>query len=240
MSLLKYISLTLLVFISVSCTEHQVKQVIGTLGESNELTSSEVGSGLKEALIKGITIGANNASKQDGYFKNSLIKIPFPQDLIKVKNTLNDLGLNKLVSDFELSLNRAAEKGATKAAPIFVSAIKKMTIQDAWSILKGDQHSATNFLKKATSQELTTAFKPIVKNSLDEVNATKYFTQMITRYNQIPLVKKLNPNLEDYATEKAIDGLFVMVEKEEEKIREDPAARTTALLQKVFNKDNWK
>ena len=204
------------------------------------MTSTDVTGGLKDALIKGITVGANKASTKDGFFKNSLIKIPFPEDIVKVKNTLNDLGLSKMVNDFELSMNRAAESGSKKAAPIFVNAIKSMSINDAWAILKGEEHAATNYLKSTTSNQLTSAFKPVVKNSLDETNATKYFNNMVSRYNKIPFIKKVNPNLEDYATEKAISGLFTLVEKEEEKIRKDPMERTSDLMRKVFNKDNWK
>ncbi len=231
---------TLLFF--CSCTHQQVSQVLDSLGESStdELTSTDVTGGLKDALVKGITLGAQKASATDGYYKNSLIKIPFPENIVKIKNTLNDIGMSKLVDDFELSLNRAAEKGAKKAAPIFVNAITSMSISDAWSILKGEEHAATNYLKKTTTDDLTLAFNPIIKKSLDESNATKYFNQMVTQYNKIPFIEKMNPNLDEYATTKAIDGLFTLVGQEEEKIRKDPVARTTDLMQKVFNKDNWK
>lgn len=136
---------------------------------------------------------------------------------------------------FVLSLNRAAEDAAQSAKPIFVSAIKQMTIEDAWSILKGEDDAATQYLNQTTSAQLKEKFKPVIKASLDKVNATKYYKDLITAYNKVPLVKKVNPDLDAYATDKATDGLFVMIAKEEKNIRKNPAARTTALLKKVFS-----
>lgn len=198
-------------------------------------STEEVASGLKEALIKGTSKGTDEVSKTDGYFKNPEIKIPFPPEVQQVETTLRKMGMNKQVDEFVLSLNRAAEDAAKEAKPIFVDAIKKMTIQDAWSILKGEDDAATKYLDKTTSPQLKEKFKPIIKASLDKVNATKYYKDLITAYNKVPLVKKVNPELDTYATDKATDGLFVMIAKEEKNIRQNPGARTTDLLKKVFS-----
>lgn len=198
-------------------------------------STEEVASGLKEALTKGTSKGTDEVSKTDGYFKNPEIKIPFPPEVQQVETTLRKMGMNKQVDEFVLSLNRAAEDAAKEAKPIFVDAIKKMTIQDAWSILKGEDDAATKYLDKTTSPQLKEKFKPIIKASLDKVNATKYYKDLITAYNKVPLVKKVNPELDTYATDKATDGLFVMITKEEKNIRQNPGARTTDLLKKVFS-----
>lgn len=198
-------------------------------------STEEVASGLKEALTKGTAKGTDEVSKTDGYFKNPEIKIPFPPEVQQVETTLRKMGMNKQVDEFVLSLNRAAEDAAKEAKPIFIDAIKKMTIQDAWSILKGEDDAATKYLDKTTSPQLKEKFKPIIKASLDKVNATKYYKDLITAYNKVPLVKKVNPELDTYATDKATDGLFVMIAKEEKNIRQNPGARTTDLLKKVFS-----
>ena len=190
--------------------------------------------GLKEALINGISKGSDQVSQLDGYFKNPEIKIPFPPEVKKVENTLRDIGLGGEVDKFIMTLNRGAEDAAKEAKPIFISAIKSMTIEDAWAILKGNDNAATEYLKKTTSGQLKEKFKPVIQASLNKVNATKYYGDLVTRYNKIPLVEKVNPNLDDYATDKAIEGLFLMIAKEEKNIRQDPVARTTELLKKVF------
>lgn len=240
---MKYIKITIPLLILFGCTHEQVQQAVKVVTEStsstNELTTSEVASGLKQALKQGVSKGSDQASQLDGYFKNELLKIAFPPEVIKVENTLRDMGFNKLVDDFVLSMNRAAEDAAAKAKPIFVDAITSMTIQDAWDILKGSDDAATQYLKKTTTAKLTSEFQPVIQNSLKEVGATKYYSEVIGTYNKIPLVEDVNPDLDAYVTEKAIDGLFVLVEKEEANIRENPTARATDLLKKVFNKDNW-
>ena len=142
--------------------------------------------------------------------------------------------MGKKVDEFNESMNRAAEKAASEAKPIFISAIKDMTVKDAINIVKGSDNAATMYLKNTTSPQLIDKFKPVIKSSLDNVNATKYWSDLITIYNKIPLVKKMNPDLTAYVTGKAIDGLFVMIAKEELKIRKDPMARTSELLKKVF------
>jgi hypothetical protein len=202
-------------------------------GES--LSTEEVAAGLKEALTNGASKGSDLVSQVDGYFKNAEIKIPFPPEVQKVETKLRQMGMGDQVDKFVLALNRGAEDAAKEAKPIFVTAIKQMTIQDAWSILKGEDDSATQYLKRTTTSQLTEKFKPVIQKSLEKTNATKYYKDLVTTYNKIPMVQKVNPNLDDYATEKAISGLFVMVAKEEKSIRDNPTARTTELLKKVFS-----
>jgi Protein of unknown function (DUF4197) len=211
---------------------NKVKDAV--LSSSGQLSADEVGAGLKEALINGASKGADIVSQADGYFKNAEIKIPFPPEVKNVETRLRQLGMGGEVDKFVLALNRAAEDAAQEAKPVFVSAIRQMTIQDAYAILKGEQDAATQYLKRTTSGELTDKFKPIIQSSLNKVNATQYYRNLITAYNRIPLVKKVNPDLDDYATGKALEGLFVMVAKEEKAIRQNPQARTSDLLRKVF------
>ncbi len=201
-------------------------------GES--LTTEEIAAGLKEALTNGVSKGSDLVSQLDGYYKNPDIKIPFPAEVRQVETSLRQLGLGSEVDKFVESLNRAAEDAAKEAKPIFVSAIKQMTIQDAWGILKGEQDAATQYLNRTTSHGLKGKFIPVIRQSLDKVNATKYYSDLIRTYNKIPLVQKVNPNLDEYATDKAIQGLFVMIAREEKNIRANPGARTSELLKKVF------
>lgn len=225
-------------FLLGACTTAQINQAISDankmVGGDKPLTTAEVTEGLKEALIKGISNGSDLASQVDGYFKNAEIKIPFPPDVKKVEDRLRQLGLGGEVDKFIMTLNRGAEDAAKEAKPIFISAIKQMTIDDAWAILKGEPDAATQYLKKTTSVQLKEKFSPVIQTSLDKVNATRYYGEIINRYNSIPLVQKVNPNLNDYATDMAIQGLFTMIAKEEKSIRQDPMARTTELLKRVF------
>ena len=202
-------------------------------GES--MSTDEVAAGLKEALTNGASNGADLVSQLDGYYKNPEIKIPFPPEVKQVETRLRQIGLGSEVDKFVESLNRGAEDAAKEAKPIFVSAIKELTIEDAWSILRGEEDAATQYLNRTTSPLLMEKFQPIIQRSLEKVNATKYYSDLVTTYNKIPFVQTVNPNLDEYATEKAIHGLFVMIAKEEKKIREDPVARTSDLLKKVFS-----
>ena len=232
----------LLVFILLagckSISSAQVDKVLkdfqNVVAPEEELTTEHVINGLKEALSQGVSTGSDQASQMDGYLKNSLIKIAFPPDAAKVESRLRQIGLGKEVDKFIVSLNRAAELAAVEAKPIFLDAIRSMTIEDAWAILRGDQHSATRYLKNTTSSQLKEKFQPIIRESLEQVHATRYYDDLVTTYNRIPLVKKVNPDLDEYATEQAIDGLFKLIAKEEANIRENPAARTTDLLRRVF------
>lgn len=233
-------SLVALALGASSCTVADIQRTVDGVmaGTGTAVTRDEVASGLKQALEVGINKGSSQASQTDGFYKNSLIRIPFPPDVQKIENTLRQIGLGSEVDRFVMTLNRGAEDAAKSAAPIFVSAIKQMTIQDAWAILKGDKDAATQYLKRTTSSQLQAAFMPVIQKSLEKTNATRHYTDLVTRYNQIPLVQKVNPNLDEYATEKAMDGLFQLIAQEEANIRENPVARTTELLRKVFSNQN--
>ncbi|HOX82372.1 MAG TPA: DUF4197 domain-containing protein [Chryseolinea sp.] len=228
----------ILSLVLASCTSAQINQTLGevnkAIGTDQQPTTAEVGEGLKEALIKGISKGSDLVSQLDGYLGNPEIKIPFPPEVKKVEDKLRQIGLGSEVDKFVVSLNRGAEDAAKEAKPIFVNAIRQLTIQDAWSILKGEPDAATQFLKRTTTAQLKEKFKPVIQASLNKVNATKYYGDLVNTYNKVPFVQKVNPNLDDYATDKAIEGLFVMIAKEEKNIRQDPLARTTELLKKVF------
>ena len=202
--------------------------------KSKGLTEKDAADGIKEALVNGTGQSVKVVSVPDGYWGNPEIKIPFPAEAQEMESKLRAVGMGKKVDEFNVSMNRAAEKAASEAKPIFVAAIKGMTVKDAVNIVKGADNAATTYLKNTTTPELVEKFQPVIKTSLDNVNATKYWTDLITIYNKIPLVRKMNPNLADYVTRKAIDGLFIMIAKEEIKIRKDPMARTSELLKKVF------
>jgi hypothetical protein len=216
----------------------QVLQTAQILIGSGPLTQQEASLGIKEALTKGIEKGVNLSSQKDGFLKNNLIRIPWPSEAEKIKMTLNQLGLNSLTEKAETSMNRAAEQAASLALPLFVDAIKTMTITEALEIVSGGENAATNFLKLKTETKLVGQFQPHISKSLNQVEATKYWGQVINNYNKIPLVKKMNPSLDSYVTAKAIDGLFTMVAEEEKDIRTNPQARTTALLKRVFGSSN--
>jgi hypothetical protein len=221
----------LLVFISLSSfdTISSKKTAAGPLP-----TTTEMVTGLKQALEQGTTKSADQLSVVDGFFKNAAIKILLPPDAQKAEKTLRRLGMNKLCDDAIHSLNRAAEDAAKQAKPIFISAIKQMTIQDATNILLGGNDAATQYFKRTTTAQLSLQFKPVIHTSLDNVGATRYYGALVSQYNRIPLVRKLNPDLDEYVTQKAIDGLFYQIALEELNIRQSLSARTTPVLQKVF------
>ncbi len=216
----------------VACTPKDLEDLLNNGGGG--LTTEEVGLGLKEALTRGISVGSDLLSQKDGYYK-SVYKILLPEEAKKVVNTLSKVpGFNNVEEVIVQKLNRAAEDAATEAKPIFVSAIRQMTIQDAWNILKGEDNAATNYLRRVTEGQLYSKFQPVIYNSLEEVNAVKYWGDAVNTYNKIPFVEKANPRLDDYVTKEALDGLFQMVAKEEKAIRDNPAKRVTDLLKKVF------
>ena len=221
-----------------ACSSTQVNQAIDeaskTLESGSVPTSAEVGEGLKEALIKGISAGTSQVSQTDGYFKNLAIKIPFPPELKKVEQKLRQLGFGNEVDNFVMTMNRGAEDAAKEVKPIFVNAIRSMTIDDAWGILKGPHDAATQYLKRTTSLQIKEKFKPVIQNSLDKVSATKYYGDLVNTYNRIPFVEKVNPDLNEYATDLAMQGLFVTIANEEKNIRDNQLERTTDLLKKVF------
>jgi hypothetical protein len=202
-----------------------------------QLTNSEVISGLKEALNVGINNSVSLTSVTDGFLGNPSIRLPFPEDAMKVKQKALDWGLSGQVDKFETTLNRAAEEATKEALPIFKDAILNMTISDGFAILNGGDGAATKYLKNTTTSKLVTAFSPKVEAAIAKVKLTEYWNPLITKYNSAMTLtggEKLNPDLNKYVTEKAIAGLFLMVEKEENKIRKDPMARVNSILQKVF------
>jgi hypothetical protein len=230
-SLLKSICLLLCLTASLSaCSSQQIASLLSNA----PLSPSEIASGLREALIQGVKKGLVSLMAQDGFFNNSLVRIPFPPETQKVADRLSQLGLQSEVNKFVRTLNAGASEACKEAEPIFVNAIKSMTIQDAMGILKGKEDEATQYLKRTTEESLVSLFKPVIKRNLDKVNATRLYGDLVSRYNQIPLVQKVNPDLDDYATRAAVDGVFKMIAQEEAKIRRDPVARTTELLKRVF------
>jgi hypothetical protein len=212
-------------------TTQQILKNIGT--ETGGLSNADIVAGLKEALEVGARNSSGQLSALDGFFKNAAIKILLPEEAQKVEKTLRDVGLGSLVDKAILSVNRAAEDAAKSAAPIFVDAVKSMTIQDALGILQGGDFAATNYLKSKTTTALTNAFKPVIEQSLQKVGATKYWSDVFTNYNRFA-TNKINPDLPAYVTGKALDGIFYQVGLEEQKIRKDPVARVTDILKKVF------
>lgn len=228
----KKIALLLICFQLVACTELQ--NVLDAAATTTGLSSQQIGNGLKEALEVGIGKGSDRLSSLDGYYK-SAYKILLPEEAQKVTSKLKRIpGFTKVEDKMLEKINRAAEDAAKSAKPIFVSAIKQMSFQDALGILKGDKDAATNFLNKATYNSLYNEFQPVIVKALNKQNALDYWGDAVNKYNKIPLVEKLNPRLDDYITNKALDGLFSMVAKEELNIRNNVSARTSQLLKDVF------
>lgn len=221
-----------LVFIAISCAglEDLLEQNTG----ARPLTHDEIISGLKQALEVSSQNAAEEASEEGGYLNNADLFIRFPEEAAFVEKQLRDLGFGRLVDDFVTSLNRSAELAAREAAPIFVNAVRNMTIRDGLEILQGESNAATLYLRRNTESGLIQAFTPVIRSKLNETAATRYWSDLIGTYNRIPLVRPVNPDLVAYATENAMDGLFLLVEREEAEIRRDPAKRVTDLLRRVF------
>jgi len=199
------------------------------------LSNDDIVGGLKEALSLGAQKSAGKLSAVDGFFKDAAVKILLPPEAQKVEKTLRSVGMGNLVDNAILSMNRAAEDAAKSAAPIFVNAVKNMSIQDALGILRGSDTSATAYLRKSTSPDLTKAFKPVIDSSLKKTDATKYWKTVFDTYNGLPTTfKKVDSDLSSYVTQRALSGVFYYVADEEKKIRKDPAAQATDLLKKVF------
>lgn len=200
------------------------------------LTNDEVVSGLREALTTGAKTAAGSASAVDGFYKNQAIFIPWPAQAASMKDKLVKLGMQKQVTEFEESMNRAAEEAAKSAFDIFAGAVKGMSVGDGFAILNGGDTAATHYLREKTTPALTEKFTPIIKAAMEKVRVTEYWNPLVTTYNKIPGIAKQNPDLEGYVTAKAINGLMLLISEQEAKIRKDPAAQVTALLQKVFGK----
>ena len=221
-----------LLFGSLFCGCDVIKQ----LPQMTGVTEAEAGEGIKEALGQGLVSAVLKLNKEDGFFKDAFYKILIPEDAKKVENTLRDLGLGSMVDKAILQINRGAEDAAGYAKPIFVNAIKSMSIQDAIGLVRNGDTSATHFFREKTTAQLVAAFTPIIKSSLEKVNATKYYSDMVNKYNSLPIVfKKINPDLTGYVTMKATSALFDLVAQEERNIRTNFAARTTDLLKRVFS-----
>lgn len=202
---------------------------------SSSVTEEEAGQGIKEALSQGVTNAVFNLNKTDGFFGSEVYKMFLPEDAQKVEKTLRNLGMGAQVDKAILAINRGAEDAVGYAKPIFVDAIKQMTLKDALNIVKGPKDAATNYFKEKTKQKLIEAFLPSVKSSLDKVDATKYYADIVNTYNKLPTTfNKVDPDLPSYVVGKAVDALFDQVAKEEANIRANPLARTSDILKKVF------
>ena len=210
-----------------------IDKIVQKVPSRQSLSNDEIVSGLKEALNVGTSNASQKLSAADGFFKDAAIKILMPEEAKKAEKKLRGLGMGKLVDDAILAMNRAAEDAAKSAAPIFINAVKQMSIQDAVGILRGGDFAATTYLKDKTTTSLTTAFRPVIETSLQKVNATKYWNTVFTTYNKFS-ADKINPDLAAYVTERSLAGIFHQVSLEEQKIRKDPLARTTDILKKVF------
>jgi hypothetical protein len=225
---------TLLFTVATLASCDVIKQLPGAVGTTG-ITEYEAGEGIKEALAQGITKAVLQLNNTDGFFKSEIYKILLPPDAKKIETTLRGLGLNSMVDKAILQINRGAEDAAGYAKPIFVDAIKSMTLSDAIGLVRNGDTSATHFFREKTTAKLMAAFLPVIKSSLDKVQGTKYYGDLVTTYNNFPTTfKKLNPDLAGFVTEKATEALFDQVAKEELNIRNNFAARTTDLLKKVF------
>ncbi len=222
--------LFVLIFQLFGCSELQ--QVVNQLPQG--MGNTEIANGLKEALNVGIEKQVSKLTKPDGFFKNELVKILLPEELQKVDKTLRDIGLGNLADEGLRVLNRAAEDAVSEATPIFVNAVKNISFTDAKQILMGGDDAATKYLSSSTSTDLYNKFNPVIENSFQKVGADKIWENLITRYNNLPMTKDVNPNLTDYVTNEALKGVYTMIAVEEKEIRTKVASRTTDTLRKIF------
>ncbi|KRD58479.1 hypothetical protein ASE40_19320 [Flavobacterium sp. Root935] len=233
---MKKILLLAVTFSLTSCA--QVQQTLNQLPQISSqipgVGGVDIASGLKEALNKGIILQVSKLTAVDGFYKNEAVKILMPQELQKVDATLRKVGLSSLADEGIKMLNRAAEDAVKEATPIFVSAVKNMSFTDAKNILLGNDSAATSYLQGSTTSALYGKFNPVIKSSFEKVGADVVWTKIINKYNTIPLVKKVNPDLTDYTTTQALSGVFKMIAVEEKEIRNNISARTTPLLKSVF------
>ncbi|MFD2101206.1 DUF4197 domain-containing protein [Flagellimonas iocasae] len=225
--------LFVLVFQLVACTELQ--QVVNQLPQGpTGIGNAEIAQGLREALNMGIEKQVNKLALENGFFRNELVKILLPEELQKVDKTLRDVGLGNLADEGLRIINRAAEDAVGEATPIFVEAVKGITFNDARQILLGSNDAATQYLESSTKTKLYDKFNPIIKNSFQKVGADKIWSNIITRYNNLPLTNDVNPDLTDYTTNQALEGVYTMIAVEEQEIRTKISSRTTDLLKRVF------
>jgi hypothetical protein len=220
------------IFTLVACAEMQ--PLLNQLPQQGVLSNVDIANGLKQALNNGIDKQVTKLTQTDGFFRNELVKIMMPEELQAVDRGLRNIGLSSLADDGIRMLNRAAEDAVKGATPIFVDAVKQLTFNDARAILMGDQNAATQYLQRTTSEALYAKFNPVIQNSFKKVGADQVWNNLISRYNQIPLVQKVNPDLTDYTTRKAMDGVFTMIAVEEQNIRTNLSARSSDILRRVF------
>jgi len=232
--MIKRVFLSCLVCFSlISCAELQ--SIAENLPQqATGLSETEIGNGLKEALDKGIDEQVTKLTQTDGFYGNSLVKILLPEELQKVEKGLRDIGLGSLADEGIKALNRAAEDATKEATPIFVNAVKDMSFTDAKNILLGDNRAATTYLENKTTTELYSKFNPVIKNSFSKVGADQIWSNIITKYNNIPFTQDVNPDLTDYVTQQALEGVYTMIAVEETEIRTDISSRTSDLLKSVF------
>ncbi|WP_158838167.1 DUF4197 domain-containing protein [Polaribacter sp. L3A8] len=216
----------------VGCAELQ--KVANQVTQSTGLSQEQIGNGLREALDNGIKNQVSKLTATNGFYGNDLVKIMLPEELQAVDNGLRKIGLGNLADEGIKVLNRAAEDAVKTATPIFVNAVKDMSFADAKNILLGDQNAATTYLQGKTTESLTASFSPVINNSFSKVGADKVWSNLISKYNSIPFVNKVDPDLTQYVTNQALKGVFTMIEVEEKGIREKAGLRTSALLKQVF------
>jgi uncharacterized protein DUF4197 len=229
---------TILLLLLVPClASAQLKDLLKQITpktNNSAISGLDISGGLKEALNKGITRQVTKLTATDGFYKNEMVKILMPAELQKVDKTLRQMGMASLADEGIKSLNRAAEDAVKEATPIFVESIKSMSFADAKTILMGKDNAATSYLKSSTSTALYAKFSPVVQQSIGKVGADKIWATIIGKYNKLPLVSKVNPDITDYVTNKALDGVFTMISVEEKSIRGNLGSRTSDLLKKVF------
>jgi hypothetical protein len=213
----------------------ELQNVVNQVAKSGALSQEQIGNGLRQALDNGIKNQVSKLTSTDGFYKNELVKIMLPEELQAVDKGLRKIGLGNLADEGIKVLNRAAEDAVKTATPIFINAVKEITFADAKNILLGNQNAATSYLKGKTSDDLYASFTPVIKNSFSKVGADKVWRGLINKYNSIPFVKNVNPDLTTYVTTRALEGVFTMIEVEEKGIREKAGLRNTALLQQVFS-----
>jgi hypothetical protein len=231
--MIKRILSVFVALILVSCAELQ--QVVNQLPQdTSPIGNLDIAAGLRQALDLGIDKQVSKLTAKDGFFKNELVKIVLPEELKKVDKGLRDIGLGKLADEGLKVLNRAAEDAVKEATPIFVDAVKGITFDDAKNILLGNDDAATQYLSQRTKSALYAKFHPVIKNSFGKVGADQIWANLINKYNAIPFTSNVNPDLTDYVTGEALDGVYTMISVEEKEIRNKVSSRTTDLLRKVF------
>ena len=229
---MKKITVFFIALTFMGCAELQ--KVVNQLPQGGVLTQEQIGNGLRQALDNGIQHQVSKLTTTDGFYKNDLVKILLPEELQAVDKGLRSIGLGNLADEGLKAINRTAEDAVKTATPIFVNAVKEITFNDAKNILLGADNAATSYLEGKTTSALYADFNPVIKNSFSKVGADKIWSNLITKYNSIPFVKKVNPDLTDYVTTQALDGVFTMIAVEEKGIREKVGLRDTALLRQVF------